>query len=204
MCLDGSSRAIPLRGVEFDQIPTKEVFVLAPRHRGPFIAIYDQADGAEPSWRGDTAVFRVPTNGVLRIRYPEPPTSTRTSHVFVDRPAVLLPNYPTCADMRAAVTASGTAICWLDFSIHLERTPDHVVAVVTDWADIPRNFERAAFVYDSVLLGGKGLGIRKWEDPPDMPRKRASFDRKLRSSVINIHPFLRQVTYAMRTRRPPL
>jgi hypothetical protein len=172
---DSSARAV-----------AKEIFVLPAGYRGPFLAIYDQDSAEQPTWQGDTAVYNVPPSGVVRIGSPEPQSGTRTSHVFANRPGERIPNYPTCADMRAQVPDSRLAVCWLDFSIRPTGTPDHVVAVVTDWIGIPANFERTTVVYDSVLLGGHGIGVRGWEEPRDLKRRNseASKVRSGRSSRI--------------------
>lgn len=155
------------------RVPAREVFLLPPGYLGPFIAIYGEKNAVEPRWSGDTAMFFVGPSGVIRIKYQEPSNATITSHAYVGSPSRVLPNYPTCADMRVHVTDQRVGICWLDFAVHLERTPDHVVAVITDWNSIPKNFERTTAVYDSVLLGGKGLGKRGWDEPRDLKRKRA-------------------------------
>ena len=157
----------------FDAVPTQEIFVLPQNYRGPFIAIYGQPDGKPPGWHGDTAIIVVPPSGVVRLPYPEPPTQTLTAHVFENARALHLRNYPTCADMRLVVTDSATAICWFDFHVDVGGTPEHVVAVVTNWNGIPKMFEATSQLYDSVLLGGKGIGRRHWEEPPDLKRKRA-------------------------------
>lgn len=156
------------------RVASREVFLLPKDYRGPFVAIYDQPNGVQPSWRGDTATFVVDPNGIVRIRSSEPPRTTRTSHSFVGAGDRVLPNYPTCADMRVHAIDNRVAVCWLDFSVKRPGTPDNVVAVITDWEDIPKNFERTTFVFDSVLLGGAGLGRRQWEEPRDMKRQRAS------------------------------
>lgn len=156
--------------------PKLEIFVLPKDYRGPFLAIYGQSGGVLPRWRGDTAEYAVPSNGILKISLKEPPHSTKVSHVFSDKPGVTLRNIPTCADMRVHVAASDNqpSICWLDYSIGGTGTPSHVVAVVTDWAGIPINFNRTSFVYDSVLSNGSGKSIRKWTEPPELVRKSRS------------------------------
>ena len=153
--------------------PTQEVFILPAGYRGPFIAIYDQPNGQSPEWRGDSAIFAVPKNGVIRIKSVEPGMRTKTSHVFEGRPSSTMDAYPTCADMRVHPIDSLPAVCWLDFQMLGTGIPNHIVAVITDWAGIPENFERTTALYDSVLFGGKGLAAKKWEDPPDFKRKRA-------------------------------
>lgn len=155
------------------KVPRLETFVLPKGYRGPFVAVYSQHDGQRPRWKGDTAVFSVGVTGVIRIPYPEPPASSRTSHVFADRPSHALRNYPTCADMRVDSKDALIAVCWLDFRVSLQNSPEHIVAVVTDWAGIPDNFERTTLVYDSVVFSGKGIGLRKWEEPPALKRSRA-------------------------------
>ena len=152
--------------------PTREVFVLPPNYRGPFIAIYGQRDALPPRWHVDTAVFSVSKSGVVRIGYPEPEAGTHTVHVFFDKPAESLGNYPTCADMRVHVKDTRVAVCWLDYQVHRQDTPAHIVAVITDWQGIPANFERTATLYDSVLFGGKGIALRKWEEPRDLTHVR--------------------------------
>jgi hypothetical protein len=156
---------------QLSKIPAKELFVLPSGYRGPFIAIYGDTLGVEPRWRADTAVFAVPANGILRIKFEEPPHSTKTSHVFADAPDKWIGNVPTCADMRAYITDTIPRICWLDYSFGGTGIPSHIVAVVTDWVGIPKNFERTSFVYDSVLYRGPGTTVRKWTEPPELVRK---------------------------------
>jgi hypothetical protein len=153
-------------------VPAQELFVLPEGFRGTFVAIYDQRDGQRISWAGDTAIVKVPSTGIVRLQYPEPPQQTLTAHVFGKRSAPHLRNYPTCADMRLAISDSIPAICWLDFEISLENTPENVVAVITTWDRLPQDYERMTAVYDSLLLGGKGIGKKKWEEPADPKRKR--------------------------------
>ncbi len=74
--------------------------------------------------------------------------------------------------MRVQVRDSEPRVCWLDFPMGTNTTPDHIVAVITDWTALPENFERATALYDSVLFDGKGLAAKKWEEPPDFRRKR--------------------------------
>ena len=150
-----------------ERTPVQEIFVLPDGYRGPFIAIYAQRGGAVPSWRGDTAYYNVPTNGILRISLNEPGDS-KTSHVFSGRPTELLGNYPTCADMRIYVRDEEPRVCWLDYSVGGSLIPNHIVAVITDWRGIPEDFTRTGLVYDSVLNAGKGNWVRKWEEPREL------------------------------------
>ena len=143
-------------------------------YRGPFIAIYGQHDGAQPQWIADTAKFLVPKNGILKIVFDEPPHSTTVSHVFADSPDKWLGNVPTCADMRAYVTDTIPRVCWMDYWFGGTGIAAHIVAVVTDWDGIPKNFERTSFVYDSLLRNGDGKTIRKWEEPPELRRRSRS------------------------------
>jgi hypothetical protein len=154
-------------------VPVREVFVLPPGYSGPFIAIYGQKGGAEPTWSGDTAMFKVPASGILRISYMEPPSTTLASHVYADRIRQPLTNYPTCADMWERVPDTRMGVCWLDFVVGTGSSPDHVIAVITNRNDLPREFERTTSVYDSVMLGGRGLGRREWVEPANSKRKRA-------------------------------
>jgi hypothetical protein len=148
-----------------------EIFVVPQAYRGPFIAIFGQQAGAFPEWRGDTAVYRVPDNGILRVALPEPPHSTKAVLVFANAPNNWIGNYPTCADMRVYVTDDRPRVCWLDYSVGGTGIPDHIVAVVTDWTGIPDQFNRTSFVYDSAVLGRKKAN-RHWEEPRDLPRQR--------------------------------
>ena len=153
-------------------VPSKEIFVLPAGYRGPFIAVYAQANTAQPYWRGDTAVYNVPASGVVRLPYGEPPHTTKTSHVFANEPLRSLDNYPTCEDMRLRVADPAPRVCWFGFSAGGTGIPDHIVAVVTDWLGIPSNFNRTSFVYDSVLFQGKGKVNTKWEEPPEILKRR--------------------------------
>jgi hypothetical protein len=157
--------------VHVAKVPQREIFVLATGYRGPFLAVFAQPDGVMPEWRGDTAVYRVPPTGILKIALPEPPNSTKTSHVFADNRSAFIGNYPTCADMRVHVADALPRICWLDFWAGGTGIPDHIVAVVTDWNGIPANFNRTTFVYDSVLHGGRGMARREWTEPRDLSRR---------------------------------
>lgn len=158
-------------GGESKRTPALEIFFLPKDYRGPFIAVYGQRGGVVPRWTGDTAVYLVPKDGILKISLEEPPRSTKVSHVFADKPKVTLRNIPTCADMRVRVADSIPSICWLDYSVGGTGIPNHVVAVVTDWIGIPTNFNRTTFVYDSVLFNGSGKATQKWEEPPELRRR---------------------------------
>lgn len=150
------------------RVPRMEIFVLPTGYRGPFLAIYGQAQAPQPIWRGDTAFYDVPPGGVVRVPYPEPPRSTRTSHVFANEPKKTLGNYSTCEDMRVHLSDPTPGVCWFGHSVGGTGIPDHIVAVVTSWAEIPANFNRTSFVYDSVLFQGKRRMDIKWEEPPEI------------------------------------
>jgi len=156
------------------RVPGFEIFVHQPGYRGPFIAIYDQTGGVAPEWRGDTGIYQVPSDGVLRIAHPEPPRSTKAVHVFANAPHTWIGSYPTCADMRVHVLDGEPRVCWLDFSVGGTGMPDHIVAVVTDWGGIPVNFHRTTVLYDSVVYkaaGRRGSIVREWEEPPDLGQR---------------------------------
>jgi hypothetical protein len=76
--------------------------------------------------------------------------------------------------MRLHVNAADKVprVCWLDYFAGGTRTPDHIVAIVTDWAGIPDNYDRTTFVYDSVLHQGRGTAIKKWEEPAGVVKPR--------------------------------
>jgi hypothetical protein len=76
--------------------------------------------------------------------------------------------------MRVHETDARPGVCWLDFSIGGTGIPNHIVAVITAWSEIPENFQRTTFVYDSVLFGGKGKATQKWREPPDLAKRRRS------------------------------
>jgi hypothetical protein len=152
-------------GIIACQRDTRELFVLPDSYEGPFIAIYDQPGGVSPQWASSTAVYRVPSSGVVRISTSEPPKATRTAFAFASGKRMRLSSYSTCADMREAVADSSSGVCWLDFQGGGTGIPDHMAAVVSTWERIPFNFERTTSVYDSVLFGAKGHFSRKWEEP---------------------------------------
>jgi hypothetical protein len=153
-------------------VPVFETFIVADGYRGPLLTIYSQPGGASPSWKADTAVYPMPSNGILRIVGAEPPNSTKTAYVFASRPTEWIGNYPTCADMRVNVHDTKPQVCWLDYSIGGTGVPGHTVAILTDWAGIPANFNRTTFVYDSVLFNGKGRGRQIWTEPKDIEKRR--------------------------------
>ncbi len=165
-CASGSSSD----GEKVQKVPEAELFLLPPGFRGPFIAIYGQGGGILPEWRGDTAVYRVPERGMLKITHPEPPRSTRVSHVFADRLHARLRNYPTCADMRVHVTDTLPHVCWLDYSVGGTGKPDHIVALITDWSAIPQHYNRAGFLLDSLGFGRWSPRSSPWSEPRDLRR----------------------------------
>ncbi|CAN5190094.1 hypothetical protein BH23GEM2_BH23GEM2_23020 [soil metagenome] len=165
-----ASQAVPGNAAE-GRLPKFEIFILQPGYRGPFVAIYADTNGITPAWRGDTGIYHVPATGVVRIAHAEPPRSTKVAHVFSDAPDKWIGNYRTCADMRVYVPDGDPRVCWLDFWAGGTGVADHVVALITDWGSIPEAFHRTTVVYDSVLHGGTGKVIRKWEEPPDLNRR---------------------------------
>lgn len=154
------------------RVPRMERFIFPAGYKGPFVAVYGQSDATEPTWNGDTAIFTVPPSGVVRIPYPEPPRSSRTSHFLANEPTRALDNYQTCEDMRVHVTDALPRVCWFGHTILGTGIPSHIVAVVTDWSGIPANFNRTSFVYDSVLFQGKNHMYLKWEEPPEILKRR--------------------------------
>jgi hypothetical protein len=153
-----------------NRVPAREMFLLRTGYVGPFVAVYDQQNGVMPSWRGDTAMFTVPNDGILKIRNAEPPSLTKTQFAFANAPNTPFASYNSCADMRLRVPDGRIASCWIGFSIVGTGIPKHLVAVITQRDRLPRDFERTTFVYDSVVLGGKGKGIQHWEEPPSVRR----------------------------------
>jgi hypothetical protein len=161
-----------MNGDNSQRIPRMEIFILPAGYRGPFLAVYGDTASTQATWRADTAFYSVPPHGVVRVPHPEPPRSTRTSLAFSNDLSKRLDNYPTCEDMRASVTDSLPRVCWFGYSYAEHDTPDHIVAVVTDWAGIPVNFNRTAFVYDSVLFHGRKKMNLKWEEPAETLKRR--------------------------------
>ena len=166
-CRQGAASPV----AQMPRVPVHEVFVLPPAYTGPFIAIYGEMRGADPAWRGDTAIFQVPASGILRVRYSEPPSTTLSSHVYADQPGQPLRNYPTCADMWIHVPDKRKAVCWLDFTVGTTTDAEHIVAVIASRSNLPRMYEQTTSTYDFVVLGGKGLGKRRWVEPTDPSRR---------------------------------
>ncbi len=79
------ARTSPRADEDASRIPVFEIFVLPDGYRGPLLTIYGQPGGAIPSWKADTAVYPMPSNGILRIAGAEPPHSTKTAYVFANR-----------------------------------------------------------------------------------------------------------------------
>ena len=168
-CTQGSASPA---GQGLNKVPARELFILPAGYSGPFMANYGQSKGVHPTWRGETSTILLGADGIVRIAYPEPPHRTVTSFTFVDDPARPVRQYPTCADMRVHAQRASSGVCWLDFvmgSSGPTATPEHVIAVVTDWAGIPENYERTTFVYDSVLYDGRST--EAWVEPPDLRLK---------------------------------
>jgi hypothetical protein len=65
-----------------------------------------------------------------------------------------------------------TAVCWLAVQVGGAGMPDHAVYIVTDWAGIPENYDRGAWMLDSLFFGGKGLSKFKWREPMAPPTQR--------------------------------
>ena len=154
------------------RVPAMEIFILPAGYRGAFVAVYGETKAPHPTWRADTAFYSVSPQGVARVPRPEPPRSTRTSLVFANDLSKRLNNYPTCEDMRVSASGSEPHVCWFGSSFMEPGTPDHIVAVVTDWSGIPVNFNRTSFVYDSVLFQGRRKMNLKWEEPPKIAKGR--------------------------------
>lgn len=158
-------------GDETLRVPSREIFLLPSGYRGPFIAIYEQRDGTHPAWRETTAVYGVPSTGIVRIALPEPPSSTKVRHAFVDRPESTLQRYGTCADMRVHHRDKAPAICWLDYQVGGTGVPGHIVALVSEWSDIPRHYNRAGYLLDSLKFGKWSSRSSPWEEPSDLNRR---------------------------------
>lgn len=157
-----------------EKIGRHEKFLLPSKYEGPFIALYDQQDGLAAHWVGDTAVYAVPGSGIVKIKSAEPEHSSTTSFVFQDRRGTSIPNFTSCADMRSRSRTFEPRICWFDYWVGGTGVPDHIVAVVTNWTNIPPNFERTSIVYDSLLHKGTGKTIRKWAEPKVTGQKRTA------------------------------
>ena len=136
-------------------------------YRGPVIAIYDQTGGARPVLSGDTAIYGVPSNGVLRIALSQPP-QRRVISAFKGNPAQKLRTFPTCPEMRRRfVAGERVGTCWLR-EIGSSAAPAHEAFIVTQWQDIPANYNRGMSMLDSLVFGGHFHGGLRWEEPPDL------------------------------------
>lgn len=155
-------------GSESPRTPKVELFVLPAGYRGPLIAIYGQETGRQPQWRGDTAIYDVPTTGVVRTKLPQPDGLPPVLTAFADRPRNFLVAYGTCEEMRVVVTDTEPRVCGLGYERGGSGIPYHiVVGVITTWFEIPQHYNRTAFVYDSVLFHGRAPNAATWTEPSD-------------------------------------
>jgi hypothetical protein len=75
--------------------------------------------------------------------------------------------------MRMEGWRDPTAVCWLAVRVGAE-CPDPRRFIVTDWAGIPENYDRGAWMLDSAFFGGKGLSRFKWREPVSPPSQRTA------------------------------
>lgn len=164
------------------RVPDHELFLLPRDYRGPVLAIYDQPHGQQPAWRGDTGIYGVPATGIVRVPHSEPPRATGVSVAFSHLPHTFLRYYQTCDVMRLHAPRDTVGYCSLDFWRGGTGVPDHVViGVVTDWDGIPQNYNRTAFVYDSVLFDRRNPRSFQWEEPREpnpRPTSNTTLDRR--------------------------
>jgi|SRR5687768_3142160 len=151
----------------------REIFLLEPGYQGPFIAIYGQAGGLKPERRGREAIYRVPRTGVLRIDMSRPGSGIRTSHYYAEPTGRRLRNYHTCIEMRLLIDNDSAAVCWAEIQVGGTNIPYHLVATVTDRANLRKNYERTQVVLDSVLFKGSGRGKLPWREPDARDSARA-------------------------------
>ena len=141
-----------------------EKFILRDGYMGPFIAIYGQPDGVKPSFKGDTAVYNVPSSGILQISLVEPKPGTDVSLVYSSNPSNPIGSFSSCRDLEEYARDAQPRVCWLDYSVLGSGIPTHIVGVVTDWETIEKHFDRTAALHDSLVLRGGGGKAQKWRD----------------------------------------
>ena len=150
----------------------REVFLLPPGYRGPVLVLYDQPGGVKPSAANGKASYLVPPEGVVRSSLQEPALGTEVTTSFSDSPEAALRTFPTCDEMRLNRSASAPlATCWIDQTLGT-GVPRYVSFIVTDWVSIPRHYNQATSLIDSLLFRGKLHGEPKWIEPKSAPPQR--------------------------------
>ena len=146
--------------------PRVELYMLSPRYQGPVLVIYDQPTGVGTLWHRDTAIYAVPSTGVVRVKASQPGRATAVTHVYGDAPNKALPYIGTCKASYQRLTDDRPIVCDTGFDASGTGIPDHIVAIISDRKRLPENFDRTIFVFDSVVWGGKGMFHQRWSDPP--------------------------------------
>ena len=152
----------------------QQVFVLPDGYRGPVTVIYDQPGGSRPETIDGQVSYDVPVDGIVRTALPEEVLAGATVK-FVYKSGHALVQYHRCTQMRMeGLAGDPTAVCWLAVQVGGAGMPDHAVYIVTDWAGIPENYDRGAWMLDSLFFGGKGLSKFKWREPMAPPTQRTT------------------------------
>lgn len=162
--------------------PEWEIFVLPADFRGPVFVLYGEASGKRALWRGDTAFYSVPANGILKTAGAEPWPGTHVALVFENSVSEVPPHYASCTRMRFEATQQDqVGVCWFDYTkgsvtAHGRSFPGHIVGIVTDWRGIPDRWNRTSIIYDSLYSSYLGRprpsSSIKWEEPRQAPRVR--------------------------------
>ena len=146
-----------------------EIFVVPERFLGGVVTLYSQAQGTSSKSVGDTVIYEVPSNGVVRVRASAPGPSTTTTVVIAGAPSAPMRAFQTCEEMRLknSTRKSEVGFCWLP-QMGGTAAPDNIAFVVTDWDHIPDLYDRAMFLVDSTVFGGKNRPL-KWTEPKSRP-----------------------------------
>ena len=170
-----AGRQVVVKAGQGEPIERKQqLFVLPDGFRGPVMVIYDQSDGARPKTINGEISYEVPSDGIVRTAFPEEVLAGSTVRfMYKSSPALL--QYHTCTQMRLeGLAGDPTAVCWLAVQVGGVGMPDHAVYIVTDWAEIPENYNRGARMLDSLFFGGPGLSKFIWREPiAQAPQKSA-------------------------------
>lgn len=170
-----AGRQVVVKAGQGEPIERREqIFVLPNGYRGPVMVIYDQPDGARPKTIDGEISYDVPSDGIVRTAFPEEVLAGSTvKFMYKSSPALL--QYHTCTQMRLeGLAGDPTAVCWLAVQVGGVGMPDHAVYIVTDWAEIPENYNRGARMLDSLFFGGPGMSKFIWREPiAQAPQKSA-------------------------------
>lgn len=142
-----------------------EIFLVPTEFRGGVVALYQQRVATPVRWAGDTAMYVVPRNGIVRISGVSPTPATFAVVRVAGAAPKNLRAFGSCYDMRREYTSSRNAVaaCWLE-EMGASGAPPHIAFVVSDWEQIPQTYNDAMALVEVAVFGGKKVPL-KWTEP---------------------------------------